>query len=52
MWPVSIHVRGSESADEVRVDVPKRYLASTAEATDYGYDCALLWIDALDHRRD
>ena len=52
MWPVSIHVRGSESEDEVRVDAPKRHLASAIDAIDYGYDCAVLWIDALDHRRD
>jgi hypothetical protein len=50
MWLVSIHVRGSESEDEVRVDVPKRHLASALEAIDYGYECAVLWIDAQDHR--
>lgn len=49
---MSIHVRGSESPDEVRVDAPKRHLASAAEAIDHGYDWAVLWIDALDHRRD
>ena len=52
MWPVSVHVRGSESEDEVRVDTPKRHLSSAIEAFDYGYECATLWIDALDHRRD
>jgi hypothetical protein len=52
MWPVSVHVRGSESEDEVRVDAPKRHLSSAAEAIDYGYECAILWIDAQDHRRD
>ena len=52
MWPVSIHVRGSESEDEVRVDAPKRHLASAMEAIDYGYESAILWIDAQDHRRD
>lgn len=51
LWPVSIHVRGSESEDEVRVDAPKRHLASALEAIDYGYECAELWIDAQDHRR-
>ena len=51
MWPVSIHVRGSESEDEVRVDAPRRHLASAMEAIDYGYDFAILWIDAQDHRR-
>ena len=51
MWPVSVHVRGSESEDEVRVDAPKRHLASAMEAIDYGYECAVLWIDAQDHRR-
>lgn len=48
--PVSIHVRGSESEDEVRVHAPKRHLASAMEAIDYGYECAVLWIDAQDHR--
>jgi len=52
LWPVNIHVRGSESEDEVRVDAPKRHLASALEAIDYGYECAVLWIDAQDHRRD
>ena len=52
MWPVSVPVRGSESEDEVRVDTPKRHLSSPTEALDYGYECATLWIDALDHRRD
>ena len=49
MWPVSIHVRGSESEDEVRVDAPKRHLGSAAEALDHGYECAVLWIEAQDH---
>ena len=50
-WPVSVHVRGSESEDEVRVPVPKRHLSSATEAFDHGYECATLWIDAQDHRR-
>ena len=50
LWPVSVHVRGSESEDEVRVDTPHRHLSSAAEAIDYGYECAVLWIDAQDHR--
>ena len=49
-WPVSVHIRGSESEDEVKVDVPKRHLSSPREAFDFGYQCATLWIDALDHR--
>ena len=49
-WPVSVHVRGSESETEVKVDVPKRHLGSPAEAFDFGYRCATLWIDAIDHR--
>ncbi len=49
-WPVTVHVRGSESEAEVRVDVPKRQLNSARDAFDYGYECATLWIDALDHR--
>ena len=50
MWPVSAHVRGSESEDEVRVPAPKRHLSSAMEAIEYGYQCAVLWIDAQDHR--
>ena len=50
MWPVSIHVRGSESEDEVKVSAPKRHLSSAAEALEYGYECAVLWIEAQDHR--
>jgi hypothetical protein len=50
-WPVSVHIRGSESEDEVRVDVPKRHLASAKEAFDFGYECATLFIDAMDHRK-
>jgi hypothetical protein len=49
-WPVTVLVRGSESEDEVKVDVPHRHHASAAEALDFGYECATLWIDALDHR--
>lgn len=51
-WPVSVHVRGSESEDEVTVDVPAQHHASPTEAFDFGYECATLWIDALDHRKD
>jgi hypothetical protein len=49
-WPVNVYVRGSESEDEIKVDVPKRHLSSQTEAFDYGYECATLWIDAQDHR--
>ena len=49
-WPVKVYVRGSESEDEVKIDVPKRRLASATEAFDHGYECAVIWIDALDHR--
>ena len=49
-WPVLVWVRGSESEDEVRVDVPKRQLATAAAAFDYGYACATLWIDAENRR--
>jgi hypothetical protein len=49
-WPVSVYVRGSESEAEVKVDVPKHSLAGPVEAFDFGYRCATLWIDALDHR--
>lgn len=51
-WPVTVHVRGSESEDEVAVDVPKKHHGSATEALDHGYECAILWIDALAHRRD
>lgn len=51
MWPVSVHVRGSESEDEVRIHVPKRHLSNATEAFDYGYECAIQWIDAKEHRR-
>jgi len=49
-WPVNVHVRGSESEDEVKVDVPKRHFSSPTEAFEFGYACATLWIDAQDHR--
>ncbi|HEX6704501.1 MAG TPA: hypothetical protein VF169_07045 [Albitalea sp.] len=49
-FPVNVYIRGSESEDEVRVSVPRRHLASPGEAFDFGYDCAVSWIDALDHR--
>ena len=48
-WPVSVHVRGSESEPEVQVDAPKHHLGSAAQALEYGYECARLWIDAMDH---
>jgi hypothetical protein len=49
-WAVQVFVRGSESEGEVAVDVPHRPLASAAEAFDFGYQCATLWIDAQSHR--
>lgn len=49
-WPVTVHVRGSESEDEIRVDVPKKHLSSADEALDHGMRCAVMWIDAEDHR--
>ena len=51
LWPVKVYVRGSESEDEVRVDVPRTHFASATEAFDFGYRCATLWIDAQDHRK-
>lgn len=48
---LTIHVRGSESEDEFKVDAPKRPLGSAVEAIDYGHECAVLWIEAQDHRR-
>ena len=49
-WPVTVHIRGSESEDELKVDVPHRELRSAQEAFDFGYQCATLWIDAWAHR--
>jgi len=49
-WPVNVYVRGSESEDEVKVDVPKKHHSTQTEALDFGFECATLWIDALDHR--
>lgn len=49
-WPVTVHIRGSESEDELKVDVPHRELRSATEAFDFGYHCATLWIDAWAHR--
>jgi len=51
-WPVSVHIRGSESEDEVPVEVPQQRHASVTAAFDHGYACAILWIDALGHRKD
>jgi len=48
-WPVSVHVRGSESEPEVHVDTPKHELRSATEALEFGYECARLWIEAMDH---
>jgi hypothetical protein len=48
-WPVSVHVRGSESEPEISVDTPKKDLRSAAEALEHGYECAKLWIEAMDH---
>jgi hypothetical protein len=43
-------VRGSESEDEVAVPIPHRLLPGVEQALDFGYECAVLWIDAQDHR--
>lgn len=51
LWPVSVHVRGSETEDEVQVQLPKQHHASAEAALAYGYDGAVQWIDARDHRR-
>ena len=47
-WPVSVHVRGSESEPEARVETPKQLLGSPEEALEFGYTCARLWIEAMD----
>lgn len=50
IFPVSVHVRGSESEPEVRVETPNRHqLGSPEEALEFGYTCARLWIEAMDH---
>lgn len=49
-WPVTVHVRGSESEDEIQVDVPKKHLGSATEAFEYGMRCAVMWIDAEGRR--
>jgi hypothetical protein len=49
-WPLHVFVRGSESEDEVAVPVPRHALRSRDEAFDLGYEMAVLFIDALDHR--
>ena len=48
-WPVSVHVRGSESEPEVRIETPKHPLTSPEAALEFGYTCAQLWIEAMDH---
>lgn len=50
-YPVTVCVRGSESEDEVHVPAPRRHHDSAQHALDYGWECAVLWIDALEHRR-
>ena len=47
---VRVWVRGSESEDEVEVDVPPKALRDRNEAFDHGYAHAALWIDAEDKR--
>ncbi|MEF7617432.1 hypothetical protein V4F39_26205 [Aquincola sp. MAHUQ-54] len=49
-WPLHVAVRGSESEDEVEVPLPQHHLRSQDEALEFGYDCAVLYIDAMDHR--
>ena len=43
---VEVRVRGSESEEEVAVDLPVMTFTTESEAFDYGYRCAVLWIDA------
>lgn len=43
---VEVRVRGSESEEEVAVELPVRAFAHESDAFDYGYACAVLWIDA------
>lgn len=47
---VRVHVRGSESEDEVEIGVPRHPLPSATQAFDHGYECATLWIDAENKR--
>ena len=43
---VEVRIRGSESEEEVAVDLPVMTFSTESEAFDYGYRCAVLWIDA------
>jgi hypothetical protein len=47
---VRVWVRGSESEEEVEVDVPLKRLNNRDEAFDHGYAIAALWIDAENKR--
>ena len=51
-WAVRVHVRGSESEDEVEVPVPagREPLHEPTEAFDTGWRCATAWIDAQDEK--
>jgi hypothetical protein len=47
---VRVWIRGSESEEEVEVDVPSKVLGNRDEAFDHGYANAVLWIDAENKR--
>lgn len=51
-FPISVHIRGSESEPEVKVDTPQHQFRSADEAFEHGYRCATMWIDAWAHRKD
>ena len=36
--------------NQIKVDTPRHDLRSAEEALEYGYECARLWIEAMDHR--
>ena len=47
---VEVRVRGSESEEEVAVEVPHRAFRDVSDAFDQGYEWAVLWIDAESKR--
>jgi hypothetical protein len=47
---VDVRVRGSESEEEVAVEVPHMAFRNASDAFDHGYEWAVLWIDAENKR--
>ena len=48
----AVVARGSVLPRWSRPLVPLNRWGLPTEAFDFGYECATLWIDALDHRKD